>query len=68
MELTDEGQAPFERLRHVALRHDKRLRAHLSDEEIALLGESLDRLRAAVETKPADGAKGVAQAAGGDVP
>src|SRR3954467_1498961 len=33
VELTDEGRALFDRLRHVAVRHDKRLRAHLSDEE-----------------------------------
>jgi MarR family transcriptional regulator for hemolysin len=68
VELTDDGLALFERLRHVAVRHDKLLRAHLSDDEIARLGELLDKLRDAVETEPADAPKGVAPAAGGHVP
>ena len=68
VELTDEGRALFDRLRHVAVRHDKRLRAHLSDEEIARLGDLLDKLRAAVEPEAAAAAEGVAPAAGGAVP
>jgi MarR family transcriptional regulator, transcriptional regulator for hemolysin len=46
--LTDAGSELFERLRDVALRHDERLRSHLSDEEAALLAELLDKLRAGV--------------------
>ena len=46
--LTDDGVALFDRLRTVAMRHDKRLRAHLSDEEVAQLGDLLDKLRAGV--------------------
>jgi MarR family transcriptional regulator for hemolysin len=46
--LTDEGEALFERLREVALRHDERLRSQLSDEEIAQLAELLEKLQAGV--------------------
>jgi MarR family transcriptional regulator, transcriptional regulator for hemolysin len=49
VELTDEGSALFDRLRRVALRHDKRLRTHLSDEEITVLAGLLDKLQAGVE-------------------
>ncbi|HWV87985.1 MAG TPA: MarR family transcriptional regulator [Capillimicrobium sp.] len=49
VELTPEGEALFERLREVAVAHDARLRAALSDAELARLGDLLDRLRAAVE-------------------
>jgi MarR family transcriptional regulator for hemolysin len=49
VELTPEGEAVFERLREVAVAHDARLRAALSDAELAQLGDLLDRLRAAVE-------------------
>jgi MarR family transcriptional regulator for hemolysin len=45
VELTDEGIALFDRLRSVALAHDARLRASFSDDEVALLGELLRRLR-----------------------
>lgn len=48
VELTDAGSELFERLREVAVRHDERLRAHLSEEETALLAELLDKLRAGV--------------------
>jgi MarR family transcriptional regulator for hemolysin len=44
--LTDEGEELFARLRDVAVRHDQRLRTHLSDEQVALLGELLDGLLA----------------------
>jgi MarR family transcriptional regulator for hemolysin len=47
--LTDEGEALFDRLRRVAVRHDERLRALLSDEEAQDLAELLDRLRAGLE-------------------
>jgi MarR family transcriptional regulator for hemolysin len=47
--LTAEGEALFDRLREVAVRHDERLRSNLSDEETALLADLLDRLQAGVE-------------------
>jgi MarR family transcriptional regulator for hemolysin len=49
VELTDDGIAMFDQLREVAVRHDARLRADLSDEETATLAELLGRLAAAVE-------------------
>src|SRR6187200_1391480 len=51
VELTDEGIALFDRLRHVALRHDARLRSQLTEAEATQLGELLDRLRAGVEAQ-----------------
>jgi MarR family transcriptional regulator for hemolysin len=51
-ELTDQGIALFDRLRSVALEHDARLRAPLSDREVELLGELLGRLRAGLEEPP----------------
>ena len=44
--LTDEGEELFARLRDVAVSHDQRLRTHLSDAQVALLGELLDGLLA----------------------
>jgi MarR family transcriptional regulator for hemolysin len=44
--LTDEGEELFLRLRDVAVRHDQRLRTHLSDEQVTVLGELLDGLLA----------------------
>src|SRR5829696_5574917 len=49
VELTEDGVARFDRMREVAMRHDARLRAVLSEDELAALGGLLDRLRAAVE-------------------
>jgi MarR family transcriptional regulator for hemolysin len=49
VELTDAGAALCDRLRHVALAHDQRLRSKLSDEETAQLAELLDRLQAGLE-------------------
>jgi MarR family transcriptional regulator for hemolysin len=46
VELTDEGAALFDRLRRVAMRHDVRLRARLSDAEVAQLAALLDKLEA----------------------
>jgi MarR family transcriptional regulator for hemolysin len=46
VELTDAGAALFERLRHVARRHDERLRSRLDDDEVALLAALLDKLEA----------------------
>jgi MarR family transcriptional regulator for hemolysin len=50
VELTPDGEALFDRLREVAMRHDARLRGLLSDEEQALLGVLLEKLRAGVES------------------
>jgi MarR family transcriptional regulator, transcriptional regulator for hemolysin len=49
VELTAAGEAMFERLRHVARRHDQRLRSALGDEDAERLAGLLDRLRAAVQ-------------------
>jgi MarR family transcriptional regulator, transcriptional regulator for hemolysin len=49
VELTDEGEALFDRLRRVAVRHDERLRALLSDDEAQRLADLLDTLRAGLE-------------------
>jgi MarR family transcriptional regulator, transcriptional regulator for hemolysin len=46
VELTKEGAALFARLRRVAVRHDERLRAQLSDAEVVMLAGLLDRLEA----------------------
>jgi MarR family transcriptional regulator for hemolysin len=42
--LTDAGEELFTRLRDVAVGHDERLRAHLSDEQVGQLSDLLDRL------------------------
>jgi MarR family transcriptional regulator, transcriptional regulator for hemolysin len=47
--LTETGEALFEQLRHVALRHDRRLRAILTDAAADLLAELLGRLRSGLE-------------------
>lgn len=43
------GVTMFDRLRRVAVRHDERLRAQLSSDELEQLADMLDRLRGAVE-------------------
>ena len=48
MELTDEGAELFGRLRGVAMAHDARLRAELSDAETEQLAALLDKLQAGV--------------------
>lgn len=48
VELTEEGIELFNRLRDVARRHDRMLRAQLSEDEAEQLGELLDRLEAVV--------------------
>ena len=48
-ELTPAGQELFDRLRRVAMRHDARLRSELTEDEAALLGELLDKLRSGLE-------------------
>jgi MarR family transcriptional regulator for hemolysin len=45
VELTPEGEALFDKLRAVALAHDRRLRAGLDDAELAQLASLLDRLQ-----------------------
>lgn len=45
VELTETGDAAFLRLRDVAIDFDQRLRAGLTDEDVARLGDLLDRLR-----------------------
>jgi len=57
VELTDAGDAMFERLRHVAAKHDQRLRSALSAKEVDQLEELLDRLATAVAAPDADGAR-----------
>ena len=47
--LTPAGEELFGRLRSVAVQHDERLRTRLTDGEIALLGELLDRLEAGLQ-------------------
>jgi MarR family transcriptional regulator, transcriptional regulator for hemolysin len=47
--LTEAGEERFLALRDVAVRHDARLRAQLSDDQVTQLGELLDRLRAGLE-------------------
>ena len=48
VELTDAGAELFDRLRVVAQAHDRRLRAGLSEDDVARLGELLDRVQAGV--------------------
>ena len=48
VELTPEGEALFEKLRAVAVAHDRRLREGLDDADLARLAELLDRLQANV--------------------
>lgn len=53
VELTDEGLELFNRLREVALRHDRLLRSQLSDEEVEQLGALLEKLEAGVRAEVA---------------
>jgi MarR family transcriptional regulator for hemolysin len=46
--LTDAGAELFERLRAVAVRHDERLRSHLTETEAEQLAELLDKLQTGV--------------------
>jgi MarR family transcriptional regulator, transcriptional regulator for hemolysin len=49
VELTEAGEALFDRLRAVAVRHDQRLRTRLDDDEVRLLGDLLERLRSGLD-------------------
>jgi MarR family transcriptional regulator for hemolysin len=46
VELTEEGDAAFHRLRSVVMAFDRRLRAGLTERQVAMLGDLLGRLRA----------------------
>jgi MarR family transcriptional regulator, transcriptional regulator for hemolysin len=50
VELTPDGEALFEGLREVAIRHDAHLRSKLSDAEVELLGTLLEKLRSGLDT------------------
>jgi len=52
-ESTDEGVELFNRLREVAVRHDRLLRSQLSDQEVAQLGALLEKLEAGLRTEVA---------------
>jgi len=54
VELTEEGEAAFLRLRDTAMDFDRRLNAGLSDEDRDVLDGLLTRLAANVGTDPAD--------------
>jgi MarR family transcriptional regulator for hemolysin len=54
VELTEEGEALFDRLRRIAVAYDRRLRSQLGDEDTALLRELLDKLEAGLHDQPAD--------------
>ena len=55
VELSDDGEAMFHRLRQAVVAFDRRLRAGLADEEIAALSGVLGRLRANLAApKPAE--------------
>ncbi len=45
VELTDKGDAAFQRFVHAVMAFDRRLRAGVSDEEVAALGDLLGRLQ-----------------------
>jgi MarR family transcriptional regulator, transcriptional regulator for hemolysin len=53
VELTDQGDATFHRLRHIAAAHDHHLSAGLADHELDQLRGLLARLRANVTGRPA---------------
>lgn len=48
VELTEDGVALFDRLRTVAVRHDRRLRSALTAEEIETLAVLLDKLQSGI--------------------
>ena len=51
VELTDEGVELFDRLREVAVHHDRLLRSQLPDDEVEQLAALLGRLEAGVQTE-----------------
>lgn len=52
VEVTEQGEAAFQRMRGAAVAFDRRLRAGIDDEEIARLAGLLDRLRDNVTGDP----------------
>jgi MarR family transcriptional regulator for hemolysin len=48
VELTEQGEAAFHRLRDVAVAHDRRLRAGLAESDLELFRRVLDRMLANV--------------------
>jgi len=53
-ELTEAGIELFDRLRVVAQAHDRRLRSGLSEDDVARLGELLDKLEAGAKEADSD--------------
>ena len=51
VELTERGEAAFHTMRGAAVEYDRRLRAGLSDAQVAQLGALLDRLRENVSAR-----------------
>ena len=51
VELTDEGVELFDRLRGVALAHDRLLRSQLTDDEVEQLGQLLGKLEAGIQAE-----------------
>jgi MarR family transcriptional regulator for hemolysin len=60
VELTDDGIAMFDRLREVAVQHDARLRAGLSEDELETLAGLLEKLAAAAAAAAQPAARGPA--------
>jgi MarR family transcriptional regulator, transcriptional regulator for hemolysin len=58
VELTEAGEALFQRLRAAAVAFDRQLRAGLADDEVATLARLLDRLRDNVVGHDQRGAEG----------
>ena len=56
VELTEAGIELFDRLRVVAQAHDRRLRSGLSEDDVARLGDLLDKLEAGVKEADPDAA------------
>jgi len=56
VELTEAGIELFDRLRVVAQAHDRRLRSGLSEDDVARLGDLLDKLEAGVKEADPDSA------------
>jgi MarR family transcriptional regulator for hemolysin len=56
VELTETGIELFDRLRVVAQAHDRRLRSGLSEDDVARLGDLLDKLETGVKEADPDSA------------
>jgi MarR family transcriptional regulator, transcriptional regulator for hemolysin len=62
VELTSSGETLFERLRHVAERHDARLRSYLGANRVKQLAELLEQLEAGLASAAPAGAQAAAPA------